>query len=110
MIVMSQRFEEYLSEYISGRVGVFKKYLLAALNNKDQSIWYLEQSEGTIIPSADLKNCELLRDAQLFKEDTRISRNGRNTYKIYTLTDIGKKFAQEIKAEGLMDEEHEDSI
>ncbi len=107
MIAMSQRLGGYLSEYIGGRVGVFKKYLLAALNNKDQSIWYLEASEGMIIPSSDLKNCELLRDAGLFKEDTRVSRNGRNTYKIYTLTDLGKKFAEEIKAEGLMSEDYE---
>ena len=107
MIVMSQKLGEYLSEYIKGRVGVFKKYLLAALSNKDQSIWYLEQSEGTVVPSSDLKNVELLRDAMLFKEDVRISRNGRNTYKIYTLTDMGKKFAEEIKAEGLMSEDYE---
>ncbi len=104
---MSMRLGEYLSDYIKGRVGVFKKYLIAALSNKDQSIWYLEASEGMTIPSSDLKNCELLRDAGLFKEDVRISRNGRNTYKIYSLTDLGKKFAEEIKAEGLMSEDYE---
>ncbi len=104
---MSQKLGEYLSEYIIGRIGVFKKYLLAALTNKDQCIWYLEASEGMIIPSSDLKNCELLRDAQLFKEDTRVSRNGRNTYKIYCLTDLGKKIADELKAEGLVSEDHE---
>jgi hypothetical protein len=107
MIAMSQRLGEFLSEYIRGRVGVFKKYLIASLTNKDQSIWYLEASEGMLIPSSDLKNCELLRDAGLFKEDTRVSRNGRNTYKIYSLTDLGKKFAEEIQAEGLLSEEHE---
>ena len=52
-------------------------------------------------PSSDLKNCQLLRDAQLFTEDVRISRNGRNTYKIYCLTDLGRKFAQSINKEGL---------
>jgi hypothetical protein len=104
---MSQKFGDFLSEYIKGRTGVFKKYLMAALNNKDQCIWYLEASEGMIIPSSDVKNCELLRDAQLFKEDIRVSRNGRNTYKIYCLTDLGKKFAEEIQAEGLISEEHE---
>jgi hypothetical protein len=30
-----------------------------------------------------------------------MSRNGRNTYKIYCLTDLGKKFAEAIKKEGL---------
>ena len=104
---MSQRLGNYLSEYIKGRVGVFKKYLLAALDNKDQSIWYLEASAGMMIPSADLKNCELLRDAQLFHEDLKLSRNGRNTYKIYYLTDLGKKLAEELKAESLISEDQE---
>lgn len=104
---MSQRLGEYLSDYIKNRVGVFKKYLLAALDNKDQSIWYLEASAGMMIPSADLKNCELLRDAQLFREDLKVSRNGRNTYKIYYLTDSGRKFAEELKIESLLSEEQE---
>ena len=104
---MSQRLGDYLSEYIKGRVGVFKKYLLAALDNKDQSIWYLEASSGMMIPSADLKNCELLRDAQLFREDLKVSRNGRNTYKLYYLTDLGKKLAEELKAESLLSEDQE---
>ena len=104
---MSQRLEDYLSEYIKGRVGIFKKYLLAALDSKDQSIWYLEASEGLIIPSADLKNCELLRDAQLFREDLKVSRNGRNTYKLYFLTELGKKIAEELKAESVLSEEQE---
>jgi hypothetical protein len=99
---MSQELSEYLSTYIQSRVGVFKKYLLAALENRDQSIWYLESSGGMLVPSSDLKNLQLLRDAQLFTEDTRISRNGRNTYKIYCLTEQGKKLATEIKKEGLV--------
>jgi hypothetical protein len=107
LIIMSQRLGDYLSEYIKGRVGVFKKYLLAALDNRDQSIWYLEASSGMMIPSADLKNCELLRDAQLFREDLKVSRNGRNTYKLYYLTDLGKKIAEELKAESLLSEDQE---
>ncbi len=104
---MSQKLADFLSEYIKGRVGVFKKYLLAALDNKDQGIWYLEASAGMMIPSADLKNCELLRDAQLFREDMKVSRNGRNTYKIYYLTDMGRKLAEELKAESLISEDQE---
>jgi hypothetical protein len=98
---MSQELGEYLSSYIRSRVGVFKKYLLAALDNEDQCIWYLESTAGMLAPSSDLKNCQLLRDAQLFQEDTRISRNGRNTYKVYCLTELGRKLAIEIKKEGL---------
>ncbi len=98
---MSEELQEYLSNYIKTRVGLLKKYLIAAVNNKDHCIWYLESSEGMLAPSSDLKNCQLLRDAQLFNEDVRISRNGRNTYRIYCLTDLGKKFAEAIKVEGV---------
>ncbi|HKZ87859.1 MAG TPA: hypothetical protein VJ066_01715 [Candidatus Bathyarchaeia archaeon] len=104
---MSKELGDYLSNYIQGRVGVFKKYLIAAFDNKDQCIWYLESSEGMIIPSSDLKNCELLRDAQLLHEDIRVSRNGRNTYKLYCLTDLGKKMAASIREEGVVEESHE---
>jgi hypothetical protein len=96
---MTEELKEYLSNYIQTRVGIFKKYLLAAFDNKDKCIWYLESSEGMLSPSSDLKNCQLLRDAQLFNEDVRISRNGRNTYKVYCLTDLGKKFVEALKKE-----------
>jgi len=98
---MSEELGHYLSSYIQSRVGVFKKYLLAALDNKDHCIWYLESTEGMLVPSSDLKNIQLLRDAQIFTEDVRMSRNGRNTYKIYCLTELGMKLAMAIKKEGL---------
>ena len=98
---MSEELQQYLSNYIQSRVGIFKKYLLSAFDNKDHCIWYLESSAGMLAPSSDLKNCQLLRDAQLLNEDVRISRNGRNTYKIYCLTELGKKFAEGIKKEAL---------
>lgn len=99
---MSEELKEFLSNYIQSRVGIFKKYLLAAIDSKDKCIWYLESTEGMLVPSSDLKNCQLLRDAQLFNEDVRISRNGRNVYKIYCLTELGKKFAENVKKEGLL--------
>jgi hypothetical protein len=101
---MSEELGRYLSEYIQNRVGVMTKYLLAAFENKDCSIWVLEASEGTSLPSSDFKNLQLLRDAQIFTEQFRISRNGRNTYRIYKLTDLGKKFAEKVKAECTLSE------
>lgn len=101
---MSEKLADFLSNYMKSRVGVLKKYLLASLDNKDQCIWYLESSEGMIIPSSDLKNCELLRDAQIFNEDIRISRNGRNSYKVYCLTEFGRQLADQIKKESLLTE------
>jgi hypothetical protein len=102
---MSIRFENLLCDYIKSRTGVFKKYILAALDNKDNCIWYLEYSEGMKLPNSDLKNCELLRDAGIFREDTRVTRNGRNTYKFFILTDTGKKIGEEIKAESIISED-----
>jgi hypothetical protein len=96
---MSEELKEYLSNYIQTRIGILKKYLLAALDNKDQCIWYLESSEGMLVPSSDLKNCQFLKDAQLFNEDVRTSRHGRNVYKIYCLTELGKNLAERIKKE-----------
>jgi len=104
---MSEKLENYLATYIKGRVGVFKKYLLAALTSKDQCVWYLEASEGMIVPSSDLKNCELLRDALLFNEDTRISRNGRNTYKIFCLTELGRQIADQLRKESQIEQEND---
>jgi hypothetical protein len=102
---MSIKFENYMCEYIRERIGVFKKYILAILENKEDCIWYLEYSEGMIMPNSDLKNCEVLRDAGIFREDTRLSRNGRNTYKLYYLTENGRKIAEEIKAESIVSED-----
>jgi len=101
---MTEKLSVYLSDYIRTRVGVFKKYLLATLNSKDQCILYLEASEGMPIPSSDLKNCELLRDAQLFLEDTRLSRSGRNTYKVFCLTELGKQIAEQLRKESQLDQ------
>ena len=101
---MSIKLETFLTDYIKSRIGVFKKYLLAALHNKDCCLWYVEYCEGTMLPSADLKNCQLLRDAKLFTEDTKLSRSGRTTYKIYCLTDEGRKIAQELKEESIVGE------
>jgi len=102
---MSVKFETFLCDYLKGRVGIYKKYILAALDNKDGCIFYLEYSEGMKLPNSDLKNCELLRDAGIFREDTRMSRNGRNTYKLFMLTENGKKIAEEIKAESIISED-----
>lgn len=105
---MSEKLGSYLCAYMHSRVGVFKKYIIAAFGNKDNCIFYLESTEGMIIPSSDRKNCELLRDAGIFLEDTRISRNGRNTYKFYYLTETGKKMAEILKTEKQMTEDQEE--
>lgn len=105
---MSDKLAEYLTNYIRERIGVYKKYIIAAFNSKDHCIWYLESSAGMPVPSSDLKNCELLRDAKIFTEDTRISRNGRNIYKVFCLTDFGKQLAKAMLKEQQVPSEAEE--
>jgi hypothetical protein len=94
---MSEIFADYLSNYLKQHANQFKQYLLAALENKDHYISYLEFSNGVENNSQDLRNCELLCDAQLFRETVQISRNGRNFYKNFYLTNLGLKLAEELR-------------
>ena len=107
---MSEKLGSYLCDYVLNRTGVYKKYIIAASQNPDQCIFYLESSGGMMIPSSDRKNCELLRDAQIFKEDTRISRSGRNTYKFFCLTKTGKEMAKTLMAESEINDESQDAM
>jgi len=38
-----------------------------------------------------------LADARLFREEVKFTRDGRNSYKLFYLTDLGKEIAREIK-------------
>ena len=94
---MTQKFEDFMCEYIQDQTDILKKYLLAASDNQDQYISYLDVSLGTPIPSIDIRNCEVLTDARLFREEVKLTRDGHNRYKLYYLTDLGKKMARQIK-------------
>lgn len=96
---MSEEFEESITKYIKSQLEVYKKYLLTALENKNLTISFLDESLGTPVPSMDIRNCEVLTDAQLFKEEIKLTRDGRNRYKHFCLTELGKEIAQKIKQE-----------
>jgi len=106
---MSQQFEDYICKYIQEQTSVFKKYLLAALDNQDQYLSYLDMSLGSSIPSIDIRNCELLTDAKLFRIEIKITRDGRNRYEMFYLTDLGKQMAQHIRKESFVDDEMTES-
>lgn len=106
---MVQKFEDYICKYIQDQSAVLKKYLLAALDNQDQYLSYLDMSLGSPVPSIDIRNCEMLTDAKLFRQETRITRDGRNRYQLFYLTDLGKEMAQRIRKESLVDEMIESS-
>lgn len=86
-----------MCKYIEKQVGVLSKYLLAALDSQEQNLCYLDMSLGTLLPSMDIKNCDLLVDAGLFREEVRLTRDGRNRYKLFYLTDAGRNMVEKIK-------------
>jgi hypothetical protein len=94
---MSNQFSEYLAGYLKRQSDNYKEYLLTALNNKDHSITLLASSGGVNNDSKDLRNLELLSDAQIFQETLQFSRSGRNAYKIFSLTNMGLKMAEDLK-------------
>jgi hypothetical protein len=96
---MLNKLEDYLSDYVKNREPTFEKYVLTALDNEDHCLIYLESFQGTKILSPDLRNCEFLKDAEIFTADSKVSRHGHNTFKIFCLTEKGRKFAQGLKEE-----------
>ncbi|HYA78032.1 MAG TPA: hypothetical protein VEF91_04880 [Verrucomicrobiae bacterium] len=96
---MSRQLQDYMCKYVQEKTELLKGCLLAALNSKDQYLKLLNESLGTPTTSVDLQLCELLANAGLFREETKLNRDGRNEYKLFYLTDLGKEMAMQIKKE-----------
>jgi hypothetical protein len=94
-----EKFEDFMLKYFQHQASIYKIYLLAALDNKEQNVCYLSDSLGTQIPSIDIHNCEQLTEAMLFREEIKLTRDGRNRYKMFYLTDLGKEMAIQLKEE-----------
>jgi hypothetical protein len=101
---MSEAFEMFICKFVREKANSFKSYLLAALDTKDQCLYYLESRLGTALPSMDIRNCEFLTDARLFREEVKTTIDGRNKYKLFYLTDLGKEMAQNAKDASVTDE------
>ena len=86
------------------RSGVFKPYLMAALESKEMNLSYLDIVLGTLVPSMDIRNCELLVDAGLFREEVKVTIDGRNRYKIFYLTSLGTELARQIREESVTEQ------
>ena len=87
-------------KYMQGQTEALKGCLVAALDSREQYLSLLDESLGTRVPSVDIKLCEVLVEAGLFREEIKITRDGRNRYKVFYLTDSGRQMAQQIKTEG----------
>ena len=94
---MANKLENYLSDYVKNNEPTFEKYILAAFENEEHRLFYLASFQGKRVPSVDLRNCEFLKDAELFASDTKVSNNDHNTYKIFCLTEKGQRFAQRLR-------------
>lgn len=97
---MVQKLQDFMCKYIKDQTEPFKGYLLAALNNKDHYLCLLSESLGTPVSSTEINQCELLTNAGLFREEIKLTRDGRNQYKLFYLTDKGKEIAEQVKEEG----------
>lgn len=80
--------------------------MLNAYESKDYYLCYLDSSLGTPVPSENIRNLEFLTEAKLFKEEIKFNRDGRNRYKMFTLTEMGRNMAEHLKAEGYNGEAH----
>jgi hypothetical protein len=97
---MSHEIQDYMCEFMKQQAGSLKGYLLGVYENREHYLSLLDASLGTLIQSDDIKMCELLTAAGLFREDVKITRDGRNRYKLFYLTDLGQEMAKKIKEEG----------
>jgi hypothetical protein len=93
---MSQ-LDEYLTKYIAQRSIVLEKYVIEAFDSEDKRLLCMESFQGTILLTDDIKNCEFLKDAEIFTEEIKIHRNGHNRYRVFRLTQKGLKFAEDLK-------------
>ena len=96
---MVQSLEDFLCNYMLSQAKPLKGCLLAAINSKDCCLSLLDESLGTPVPSEDLKLCGLLAAAGLFREEIKLTRDGRNRYRLFYLTDSGRQMAEQAKTE-----------
>jgi hypothetical protein len=99
---MSSEFADYLADYLKKQSKNYRTYLLTALESKDHCVSVLASSGGVINDSKDIRNFELLCDAKIFEEKLQFSRSGRNEYKIFCLTDLGVKLAENLKRDNIL--------
>jgi hypothetical protein len=95
-----QTLQDYMCRYMDEKSDELKGCLLAALENKEGYLCLLIESLGTPVPSEELNYSELLSKAGLFWDEERITRNGRNRYKLFHLTDAGRHIAEMTRDEG----------
>ncbi len=97
---MAENLQGFMCKYISNQTESLKGCLIAAYDSREHYLSLLDESLGTPTSSVNIKFCEMLADAGLFREDVKVTRDGRNRYKVFYLTDSGTEMAKKIKEEG----------
>ncbi len=97
---MSENLQNIMCQFMEKKSDPLKGCLVAALKSRDHYLSLLDESLGSPIPSENIRMCELLTDAGLFREEIKLNRDGRNRYKLFYLTDSGRELAERIEQEG----------
>jgi hypothetical protein len=97
---MVDNLRDILCSYIETQIKVIEGCLIAAFDSRQHYLSLLAESLGTSKPSDELRFCQLLTNSGLFKEEIKITRDGRNMYEVFYLTEKGMELAKQIKAEG----------
>jgi hypothetical protein len=100
VVFLSGTIQDYMCEYMKQQSESLKGYLIATFDSREHYLSLLDQSLGTSTKSEDIKLCEMMASAGLFREEIKITRDGRNHYKLFYLTDTGREIAKKIKEEG----------
>jgi hypothetical protein len=97
---MAERLQSFMCKYMQQETQPLEGCLLAAYRSKEGYLCLLTESLGTPVFSEDLRLCELLTNAGLFRDEIKITRDGRNRYRLFYLTDEGRRIAEQISQEG----------
>jgi hypothetical protein len=97
---MVENLQDYLCRYMQGQSDSLKGCLLAAYESREHYLSLLDESLGTPVQSDYIKMCEVLVGANLLREEIKITRDGRNRYKVFYLTEQGTQIAKKIREDG----------
>jgi hypothetical protein len=97
---MAERLQSFMCKYMQQETQPLEGCLLAAYRSIEGYLCLLTESLGTPVFSEDLRLCELLTNAGLFRDEIKITRDGRNRYRLFYLTDEGRRIAEQISQEG----------
>ncbi len=97
---MVENLQDYLCKYMQQQTEALKGCLIGVFDSREHYLSLLDESLGTPTGSNEIKLCELLANSGLLREEIRVTRDGRNRYKVFYLTEPGLEMAKRIKQDG----------